>query len=112
MATRSKKTTAAKSRSRAKTPPDPFASIGGHCHQPDIRPRELPPSLPPGRARLIRLNEKKWANHTVLHYCFLDSPSAWRGSQENKDAVRRAFTEWKEVPIGLDFVEVTDPGEA
>ncbi len=86
--------------------------IGGHCHQPDIAPRELPSSLPPGRQRLIRVHEKKWANHTVLHYCFLDSPSHWRGSNDNKDAVRRAFQEWKNVPIGLEFVEVFDPREA
>ena len=104
--------TGSKSTSRAKTPPDPMDRIGGHCHQPHVPLRELPPTLPPGREQLIRLHEKKWANHTVLHYCFLDNPAHWRGSQDNKDAVRRAFQEWKDVPIGLDFVEVFDPGEA
>lgn len=118
MATRTRKTaskgdtTGPKSTGRSKAPPDPMDRIGGHCHQPDIPPRELPASMAPGRERLIRLHEKKWANHTILHFCFLDSPSHWRGSQDNKDAVRRAFREWKDVPIGLDFVEVFDPAEA
>ena len=106
------KSTPGKSVSRSKAPPDPMDRIGGHCHQPDIPPRELPSSMAPGRERLIRLHEKKWANHTILHFCFLDSPSHWRGSQDNKDAVRRAFREWKDVPIGLDFVEVFDAAEA
>ena len=86
--------------------------ISGHCNMPAMPRRELPPDLPPMRERLIRLHDRKWANHTVLHYHFLDQPSIWRGSEDDKDAVRRAFQEWKDVPIGLDFVEVFDANEA
>lgn len=101
-----------KSRSRSKSEEAEGKHIHGHCAQPNVPPRELPASLPPGREMLIRRHEKKWANHTVLHYCFMDNPSHWRGSQANKDAVRNAFEEWKTVPIGLEFVEVFDPAEA
>ena len=111
-ATKSTSATGVGKSRRATRAKDPMDRIGGHCNQPGIPPRELPAGLPPGRQRLIRLHEKKWANHTVLHFCFLDNPSQWRGSQDNKDAVRRAFREWKDVPIGLDFVEVFDPAEA
>jgi hypothetical protein len=64
------------------------------------------------RAALIRISEKKWVNGTVLHYCFLDQPANWRGADNQKDAVRAAFAEWKALGIGLEFVEVSDPRDA
>lgn len=109
--TKASKTTG-KTGSRSKSAEPEIGQIGGHCHQPHVEPRALPASLPPGREMLIRRHEKKWANHTVLHFCFMDNPSHWRGSQDNKDAVRRAFQTWKDVPIGLEFIEVFDPAEA
>lgn len=77
-----------------------------HC---DVRPQTMPilsPELPAGRARAIRLVRAKWVNGTVLHYCFLEGP------EPQRQAVRNAFKEWKDLGIGLDFVEVTDPSEA
>lgn len=97
---------------KTKTPKTDVFNVAGHCNQPHVQPRPMSDNLAPGRVRLIRLHEKKWVNHTVLHYCFLDSPSHWRGSAADKDAARRAFQEWKDLPIGLDFVEVFDPQEA
>jgi len=102
----------------SKTKSDKDGDIGaphrgaGHCSLPNIAPRALPSDVHPMRARLIRRHEKKWANRTVLHYHFLENPSHWRGSNGDKDAVRRAFQEWKDVPIGLEFIEVFDPQEA
>ena len=79
---------------------------------PMVPARALDPSLPPGRLGLIRSIEKVWVNGTVLHYCFLDKPAGWKGAANQKQAVRDAFAEWKQLGIGLEFVEVTDPGEA
>ena len=66
----------------------------------------LSPDLTPGRASAIRLIRAKWVNGTVLHYHFLGGPSA------QQQAVRDAFAEWKQLGIGLDFVEVHDASEA
>jgi hypothetical protein len=77
-----------------------------HC---DLRPRSVPvvsPDLEPGRARAIRIIRSKWVNGTVLHYWFDGGPAP------QQQAVRDAFDEWKALPIGLVFTEVTDRGEA
>ncbi|MPV36322.1 hypothetical protein GB881_04530 [Georgenia subflava] len=58
------------------------------------------------RERLIRLLRSQWVNGTRLHYCFMDGPAPQR------DAVRAAFAEWKDLGIGLEFAEVAEPGEA
>ncbi|HAC65154.1 MAG TPA: hypothetical protein DCF68_16900 [Cyanothece sp. UBA12306] len=82
------------------------------CNAPVVPERPLQENIDPNRAFLVRFNEKKWVNHTVLHYCFLDTPINWRGEAKQKQAVREAFATWKGLPIGLEFVEVNDPSEA
>ncbi|MDH2427358.1 M12 family metallopeptidase [Sphaerisporangium sp. TRM90804] len=69
----------------------------------------------------------KWLNGTVLHYYFFDretdgsmvqisdGPSrfvSWVGDEAQREAVRQAFRQWKEVGIGLEFTEVADRDEA
>ena len=85
---------------------------GMHCELPRIRLRQFDVGLNPHRESLIRYVEKKWANYTVLHFHFMDSPAHWRGSSTQKDAVRKAFSEWKDLGIGLEFEEVQDAEEA
>ncbi|HEY9356636.1 MAG TPA: M12 family metallopeptidase [Arthrobacter sp.] len=83
-----------------KTVPQP------HC---DVRPQTRPllrPDLSPARDRLIRLLRLKWVNGTVLHYWFDDGPAP------QKEAVRKAFKEWKDLGIGLVFTEVADRSES
>lgn len=69
-------------------------------------PRVLPPGLADERMRLIRRYSTAWVNGTVLHYWFLNGPAA------QLQAVRDAFTEWKSLAIGLEFVEVHERGES
>ncbi|WP_088648696.1 M12 family metallopeptidase [Marinibacterium profundimaris] len=95
--------------SSAKADADPVA---GHCNAPPRPPRPVEPGLHPNRMFMVLRLDTKWVNHTVLHYCFLDTPALWRGSNADKDVVRDSFQAWKDLPIGLDFVEVTDPREA
>lgn len=92
-------------------PPSPL------CTLPNLPERPLPPDLHPGRARLIRLNEKKWVNGTVLSYYFFDRPSdgpggAWVGGEDQKAVVRRAFRHWKDLGLGLEFREAQAREEA
>ncbi len=82
------------------------------CDLPPVPDRVLPADLVPGRMSLIRQIEKKWVNGTVLHYHFLDNPSNWRGANRQKQAVRDAFQEWKDLDIGLRFEEVSEPEDA
>ena len=70
--------------------------VGATCALPQVKDRELAPNINPFRARLIRLNEKKWANGTVLRYYFFDRPSdgpdgSWRGPKKQRDVVTGAF---------------------
>lgn len=87
------------------------------CTLPRVAPRILPSDLAPNRERLIRMNEKKWANGTVLHYYFFDRPTdgdngSWVGPEAQKSVVRQAFQEWKNLGIGLEFEEVSDREDA
>lgn len=82
------------------------------CGLPPTAPRPLESPIDPRRARLIRNAEKKWVNGTVLHFGFLDSPASIAGPDSQKQAVREAFQQWKGLGLGLEFKEVTDPGEA
>lgn len=84
------------------------------CTQPRVPLRPLPEGLADGRARLIRVNEKKWVNGTVLHYYFFDraTDGAWVGAPDQRDAVEAAFQEWKGLPLGLEFERVDEREEA
>jgi hypothetical protein len=65
----------------------------------------------PRRARAIVLGRSKWANKTVLHYCFFAN-GHFAVPQEQAAVIRQAFSEWKGLGIGLDFKEVNDLSEA
>ncbi len=74
-------------------------------------PIALPIGLPKARSRAILAHKTKWANGTVLHYFFHDDASG-QWSDDQKDIVRWAFEAWKNVGIGLSFVEVGEVSEA
>lgn len=87
-------------------------AIQGHCASPPVPIRTFDAGISPRRERLVILSNKKWVNHTILHYHFLDSPATWRGSEDDKQVVREAFQTWKELPVGLQFRETQDAREA
>ncbi len=83
-----------------------------YCGLPTVPVRPLDNNIDPNRVSLIRYIEKKWVNHTVLHYHFLDTPAAWRGDDLQQQSVRDAFRQWKDLGIGLEFVEVDHAADA
>ncbi len=84
------------------------------CALPPVPERTLPPGINPFRASLIIVNGRKWVNGTHLHYYFFDqgAPAAWIGAAAQREVVRRAFKAWKDLNIGLEFSEVTNPADA
>lgn len=109
-----KKANYQQSKSRRKKPDilSKVAAIKGHCDMPQVPRRALAEDIMPGRERLIRIVSKKWVNNTVLRYHFLDTPPIWRGSEDDKQAVRDAFQTWKDLPIGLEFREAHEASQA
>lgn len=87
----------------------PFAENGQRysvCGLPTVPEPVFDRNVNPMRQALIRVNDRKWANGTVLHYFFFDT------TEEQKNVVREAFDTWKNVGIGLRFEEVDSPVEA
>ncbi len=82
------------------------------CAEPAVAPREFEPGVGPERASLIRNSDRKWVNGTTLHYCFLDTPTAFKGSNADKQKARQGFETWAAVGIGIKFQEVSDPDDA
>lgn len=120
---------AARSASNAESLPGraPERPRSGYCSLPPVTPRALAPSIGPGRASLIRMNESKWVNGTVLHYYFFDRDSdgetvtyqngqqqwvTWVGPEAQKAVVRDGFAVWTALGIGIGFVEVAERSEA
>jgi hypothetical protein len=107
--------------------PDQDQTKYSYCSVPQVPERTFDPSVPPGRARLIRMLDDKWANGTTLHYYFFDRQAdgervffsngssewrPWTTSDAEKAVVRQAFRMWKDVGIGLEFEEVSARDEA
>ncbi len=82
------------------------------CCLPVVPDRQLDANIDPNRESLIRYIEKKWVNYTVLHYYFMEAPERWQGAESQKQAVRESFGAWKELGIGLEFREISDPADA
>ncbi len=83
-----------------------------YCTLPQVPPRTFKPEVDLTRARIIRENELKWTNGTVLNYWFFDQPAEWATTAKEKDVVRQAFDIWKSLGIGLEFKEVQSRDDA
>ncbi|MBK5290617.1 MAG: matrixin family metalloprotease [Acidobacteriia bacterium] len=82
------------------------------CAVPRLPERPLSSRTEPARLELIRVNETKWANGTVLKYHFFRGPAKWTATEARKQMVRDAFARWKALGIGLEFNEVDTPAAA
>ncbi|MGW2784697.1 M12 family metallopeptidase [Streptomyces populi] len=81
-----------------------------YCAQPLVTEPVLRPDLGPDRLGAVLQGRTKWVNGTVVHYCFLDEVDG--AAAEQLDEVLRAFQDWKDVGIGLEFREVDQPSES
>lgn len=86
------------------------------CRLPPQRSRVLPADIDPRRARLIQLLATKWVNGTTLRYYFFtgnEGRPEWVAKNEaQRQTVREAFRQWKELGLGLQFVEINRQEEA
>jgi len=76
------------------------------CSQPKPVPQLHDPNIAPGRLSFIITTNKKWVNGTNIKYMFVAGPEAQR------KVVRKAFTHWKNLGIGLTFTEVKNVTES
>lgn len=98
-----------------------------YCAMPEVSERVFASDVNSNRAELILLFGKKWVNGTVLHYYFFDQPTdgetvvfsdgrrewrTWTTTEQEKDIVKQAFQNWKNLGIGLNFKEVNSRDEA
>jgi hypothetical protein len=98
-----------------------------YCSLPEMPEPVFGPELDPHRASLLAVMSKMWANGTVLHYYFFDKDGdgeevthrdgstkwyPWTTTKKEKDIIRKGFRTWKDVGIGLEFVEVDTRDEA
>ena len=98
-----------------------------YCSLPPVVRREFPPGLSGPRVEAILVNEAKWVNGTTLRYYFFDRDTdgstvtftdgstefrTWTTDEAHKDLVRNAFETWKDIGLGLEFLEVSEREEA
>jgi hypothetical protein len=98
-----------------------------YCKLPQQPERVFHEGVHINRQRLILVSDKKWNNGTSLHYFFFDNESdgqevifsdgskqfiTWKGGSREKDRVREAFKVWKDLGVGLNFVEVQNKFDA
>jgi hypothetical protein len=84
-----------------------------YCSASPASVREVAPEVAanPTRQRAIIASANKWMNNTVLHYAFFRS-GRWKVPPEQAGVIRKAFQQWLDVPVGLQFVEVDSLHEA
>ena len=95
---------------------DRMTSTPNYCSLIEVPARTFSPAVSMARAEMIVISGRKWVNGTKLRYYFFGgsdgSPASWRGDATQKNAVKKAFTEWKNQGIGLEFEEVNNKGDA
>ncbi|WP_173861311.1 MULTISPECIES: hypothetical protein [unclassified Pseudomonas] len=101
-------------RSKSSTPKKTQNTSKPLCQNLPRTARQLSPSVTvdPRRKAAILATFTKWANGTVLHYCFFNKGSRYAVPKAQADAIRDAFKTWKAVGIGLEFMEVGQLSEA
>ena len=82
-----------------------------YCAVPETPRRQFGPDVSADRASAIMSISRKWVNGTNLHYFMFDSGN-FAGDDSRQDVVRRAFDEWENIGIGLQFTEVSALADA
>ena len=84
-----------------------------YCSAPPPSVVEFAPEVAanPSRQRAIIAAARKWMNNTVLHYAFFKT-GPWKVPPEQAAVIRKAFQQWLNLPIGLQFAEVDRLSEA
>lgn len=82
-----------------------------YCSVPPEPPRQFDPGVTEDRARAIIATAGKWVNHTTLRYYFFDG-GPFAGDETQRAVVREAFDVWKDLGIGLSFLEEENASEA
>ena len=86
-----------------------------YCNLREGPTRQFAANVAGERLRLIRMNEDKWVNGTLLHFAFFENSgqfTPWAGNDALKVKVRTAFKRWQDLGIGLRFEEVSDRAQA
>ncbi len=98
-----------------------------YCNLPKMPEPAFDSPVGPMRMEAIIIMAKKWVNGTKLKYSFFERDSFftpvtdasgnqsklfWKGTNDEKEAVRNAFATWKSHEIGLEFEETDDHLEA
>ena len=86
-----------------------------YCNLREGPTRQFAVNVAGERLRLIRMNEDKWVNGTLLHFAFFENSgqfTPWAGNDALKVQVRKAFKRWQDLGIGLKFEEVSDRAQA
>lgn len=61
---------------------------------------------------LFVILRKKWINHAVLHYRFLNILKPWKSNNTQKQVIWESFNKWKYIDIGPIFNEKSNSAEA
>src|SRR5947208_9521678 len=101
---------------------------GRYCSLAQQSAPAFTPGLTAERLSALIGGRSMWVNGTVLHYYFFDGDSdgsvipvpgtgtvrrvSWVGTSQQRDVVRACFQEWRDLGIGITFVEVGDRSEA
>lgn len=107
--------------------PEPVEQERMYCGLHEVPEPVLPAGMDRARHESLVVLANKWANGTNLKYYFFDRDTdganvrftdgsvqfmPWTTHDAEKDLVRAAFAEWKNLGIGLTFEEADDRNEA
>ena len=87
-------------------------SYQSFCSLPVVPEKKFDSDISPERVELIRILNPIWVNGTIIHYYFFDNVEWGTNDETQKNIVRNAFKEWKDLDIGLEFEEVQSAGAA
>lgn len=98
-----------------------------YCALKKMPERVYDPGVTGDRLELIHVLSNKWNSGTTLRYHFFDRDTdgenvmfsdgttewrTWVGDEDQKGIVRKGFEAWREIGLGIEFLEVPEREEA